>query len=104
MAESTDRDLFRSYLRSLRWQVPLAVVAVVAVWAFDVDGIREHGLGPLLLIGVGLFVAVSPLIHLRYEFTWRRDTRLARWLALSIVWMAAWTVLVFVLVGVVIAE
>ena len=43
MAETTG-DIFRSYVRSLRWQVPLTLVVVVGMWAFDVGGIREYGL------------------------------------------------------------
>jgi hypothetical protein len=100
MAESTS-ELFRSYVRSLRWQVPLTLVAVVALWGLDVNGMREYGFGPVLLVGIGLLVALSPLLFLRYEAFGRRDKQLAFFLALSIVWMVVGTVILFGLVALV---
>ena len=102
-ADSTG-TLFRAYVRSLRWQVPFTLVAVMALWALDVNGMREYGFGPVLLVGIGLLVVLSPLLFLRYEFTWRQDKRLAIWLALSIGWMAVSGMLMFVLLALVVAD
>ncbi len=84
--------------------MPFTLVAVVALWALDVNGMREYGFGPVLLVGIGLLVVLSPLLFLRYEFTWRQDKRLAIWLALSIVWMAVSGVLMFVLLALVVGD
>ena len=102
-ADSTG-DLFRSYVRSLRWQVPFTLVAVVALWGLDVGGMRAYGFGPVLLVGIGLLVVLSPLLFLRYEFAWRQDRRLAIWLAWSVVWMAVSGVLVFMLLALVVGD
>ncbi|RYB92722.1 hypothetical protein EUA06_07260 [Nocardioides glacieisoli] len=96
--------LFRAYVRSLRWQVPFTLVAVVVLWGLDVNGMRAYGFGPVLMVGIGLLVVLSPLLFLRYEFTWRQDRRLAIWLALSIVWMAVSGVLVFALLALVVGD
>ena len=97
MTSRSTGDLVRSYLRSLSWQVPLAVVAVLALWALDVDGLRERGVGRLLLIGIGSFVVLSPLLWLRYEAFGRRDKQLAALLGLSLVWLVVGTLVMHAL-------
>ena len=97
MTSRSTGDLVRSYLRSLWWQVPLAVCAVLALWVLDVDGMRERGVGPLLLIGVGFFVVLSPLLWLRYEAFGRHDKQLAVLLGLSLAWMVVGTLVMFAL-------
>ena len=48
---------------------------------------REYGLGPALLVGVGLLVVLSPLLFLRIRGVGRRTSRWV-FLGLSIVWLA----------------
>lgn len=97
MTSRSTADLVRSYLRSLWWQVPLTLCAVLVVWALDVDGMRERGVGPVLVIGVGFFVVLSPLLWLRYEAFGRRDKQLAVLLGLSLVWLVVGTLVMLAL-------
>ncbi|PKH37230.1 hypothetical protein SAMN05192575_101171 [Nocardioides alpinus] len=99
MTSRTTADLVSSYVRSLRWQVPLALVAVLALWAFDVGGVRDVGPGRILLLGIGCLVVLSPLLWLRYEFTWERDRQLAVLLGWSIAWLVVGTVVMLALAG-----
>ncbi|RYC13357.1 hypothetical protein [Nocardioides zhouii] len=96
---ATTRDLFRSYVRSLRWQVPLALVVVTALWAYDYEGLRRvHGFGYALLLGLGFLFVVGPLVWLRFEHYGRNDRPFWIFLGLSLVWMAiSLLVLLFVL-------
>lgn len=76
-----------SYLRSLRWQVPLGVAAVLVMYALDVRGVRNLGLAGTVLVGLGFVVVLGPLAWLRWQH-WGRNDR-AAWLALlgAVAWV-----------------
>ena len=97
----TSGELVESYLRSLQWQVPLAVVAIVGLWGFDTGGIRDLGFARVLFVGIGCFVVLSPVLWVRHQFTWEKDRQMALLLGLSVVWLVVGALVVLVLSAVV---
>ena len=89
MSETT-ADLVRSFVRGLRWMVPLAVGPIVALWALDVNGARDLGLPVAILLGLGIVVVFGPLIWLRFEHLGRNDKPFWAFLGLSPLWAGAW--------------
>lgn len=87
MSETT-ADLVRSFVRALRWMVPLSVLPVVALWALDVNGARDIGLGVAVLLGLGFVVVLGPLAWLRFEHMGRHDKPFWAFFGLSLLWAA----------------
>jgi hypothetical protein len=89
----TPGEILASYGRSLVWQLPVALGLVLALWIL---GIEEW-----LVAGLGVFVAISPALWLRYEaFGPRRgDRQLLTVLGFVLVWLAIGTGVFMVLVG-----
>ncbi len=85
MAETVG-DLVRSYVRSLRWQVPLSVGVMVALWALDARGARQYGIGFAILLGLGLVFVLGPLMWLRSEYLGRSDRPFWAFFGLSLLW------------------
>ena len=101
---ATTNDLFWSYVRGLRWQVPLALVAVLGMWALDVDGMRSYGIGPVLLVGLGFVFVVGPLVWLRVEHFGRSDRPFWIFLGLSVAWLVVSTLVLLVVVALVVGD
>ena len=68
--------------------VPLSVLPIVALWALDVNGARDLGLGVAVLLGLGIVVVFGPLIWLRYEHLGRHDKPFWAFFGLSLLWAA----------------
>jgi hypothetical protein len=88
----TPGELLASYGRSMVWQLPVALGLVLALWILGIE--------QWLVAGLGVFVAISPALWLRYEAVARRgDRQLAVVLLFVLVWLAVGTGVFMVLVG-----
>jgi hypothetical protein len=97
--EST-AGLIRSFVRSLRWQVPTALVIGLGLWALNVYDARDNvAIVEAILASLGFVVVLGPLAWLRWTHFGRYDKPFWAFFGLAIAWALVSGAIVLGLVG-----
>ena len=98
----SDRPIsVRAFLRDMRWMLPLFVGVILLLWLLDVGGMGDLTLIEALLLPVGIYVVLGPILWLWWEraiFTGAsHDPAFWRFFGGSAVWLVSWVIVLLIL-------